>query len=142
MNQVKQRMHLHTMLSTYSDYIGAAASSLCMIHCLLTPMLFAVQLTSLSCSEISPVWWKTIDYIFLVITFFAVWYTSKATQSKWVRASLFISWIILALLVLNASFHVIPLPHILIYIPAITMIATHMYNRRYCVCQNNQGYHS
>ena len=65
-----------------SDYLGAAASGLCIIHCLLTPVLFVVQASSsLTCSEISPGWWSAIDYLFLAVTFFAIRATTRSTTS-------------------------------------------------------------
>lgn len=124
-----------SIISSSSDYYGAAASSLCMIHCLLTPVLFAVQATSLSCSDISPFWWKAIDYFFLVITLVAILYTARTTSSRWVPKALFASRTILALLVVNRSFQIINIPHFLIYIPAVSLIALHIYNKRYCKCQ-------
>ena len=47
-----------------------------------SPVLFAVQATSLSCSEISPTWCKAVDYFFLIITFIAIYYTNKTTSSS------------------------------------------------------------
>ena len=47
------------------DFIGALASSLCLVHCLLTPVLFIVKActSSASCCAGAPVWWQVIDYV-------------------------------------------------------------------------------
>ena len=47
------------------DTIGAMASTLCVIHCLLTPILFAVQSYTAVHSEVAPLWWKNLDFIFI-----------------------------------------------------------------------------
>jgi len=123
------------ILNSRSDFIGASASSLCMIHCMITPFLFVVQATSLSCSEISPWWWKMVDYVFLVVTFFAIYFTNKNTSSKWMPIALYACWVTLALLIVNASLHFLSIPHVMIYFPALTLAFLHLYNRRYCRCQ-------
>ena len=128
----KSLFNISTLLNSKSDYIGASASTLCLIHCMITPLLFAVQATSLSCSEISPWWWKLVDYVFLAVTFFAIYFTNKSTSSTWIPRVLWIFWGFLALLVINDSLHIIGIPHVLIYVPAIAMTILHLYNRRYC----------
>ena len=66
---------------SYTDIIGATSSTLCMLHCLLTPFLFAVHATSsVACSEIGHLWWKIIDFLFLFISIVAIRYTAKATS--------------------------------------------------------------
>ena len=123
------------LVDSKSDYIGASASTLCMIHCMVTPLLFAVQATTLSCSEISPWWWKMVDYFFLIVTFFAIYYTNKKTTSIWIPKVLYVCWALLSLLVINDTWHFVTIPHMLIYIPALCMTCLHLYNRKYCHCQ-------
>ena len=121
-----------------SDYLGAAASSLCIIHCLLTPMLFVVQVTgSLSCAEISPIWWRAIDYLFLLVTFVAIRATTRSTTSRWISLGLYLSWTMLALIIANETAHLYPLPHMAKYIPAIFLICLHVYNLMYCRCDDD-----
>jgi len=119
------------------DYVGAMASGLCMVHCLATPFIFAAHATaSLSCADISPLWWKLIDYLFLIISFCAIHFSSKSSSSKWIPKTLYVLWVCLAILVVNSSFHFIPLPHALLYIPALGLSALHLYNQRYCKCED------
>ena len=117
-----------------TDLFGAMSSTLCMVHCLITPILFAVQATSLSCSEISPYWWKMIDFIFLIVSLVAIIYTAKSTSLTYMPHFLYTNWILLAFIVLNNLFQLIPLPHALIYFPAIVLVVLHLYNRKYCRC--------
>ena len=120
-----------SVFKTKSDYIGVSAGGLCMIHCLITPLLFAFQATSLSCSEISPTWCKAVDYFFLIITFIAIYYTNKTTSSYWMPKVLYTCWAILALVIVNDSIHLVSVPHALIYIPALSLVGLHLYNRRH-----------
>ncbi len=124
-----------SLINSKSDFFGAMASSLCMLHCLITPVLFAAQATSLNCSNIGPSWWKAIDYVFLVIALLAIVYTAKSTVSKWISSALYTTWATMTFLILNESFHLVNIPHTIIYIPAIILISLHIYNRWYCRCQ-------
>jgi len=120
-----------------SDYVGAAASSLCILHCLLTPVLFVVQATStLSCSEISPGWWSAIDYLFLVVTFFAIRATTRSSSSGWIPQALYVSWGFLAMIIGNESLHFLPIPELFKYIPALLLVSLHLYNLIYCRCED------
>jgi len=135
---MKNVKEIHLVKSTDYDFVGASASTLCMIHCLMTPFLFAAQATvSSSCSDISPTWWKTLDYVFLIVTFIAIYFTAKSTSLKWLVNALYVFWFVLALLMINNLYHLVNIPHAFIYIPAIGLASLHLYNRHYCRCQKD-----
>ena len=116
-------------LISNSDIVGATASILCIAHCILTPFLFAAQATVLSsCWDLSPTWWRMIDFLFLVITFFAISYSAKSTLLKWTPTILYLLWALLAVLTINKFFQIVPLPHFLIYSSAIGLSVLHLYN--------------
>ncbi|MBX2814916.1 MAG: MerC domain-containing protein [Saprospiraceae bacterium] len=110
-----------------ADSVGALASGLCMVHCLATPLLFFVQ-AGATCAEAGPWWWSIIDFLFLVVSGVAVWRSAKQDNKRWLNAALYLSWILLAGLLFNHRFHLISLPHILLYIPAIGLVGLHLYN--------------
>lgn len=122
-----------------SDMLGAIASGLCVIHCLATPFLFVVQSCSVekSCCSGGPSWWSAIDYLFMGITFFAVYHSSKNTSKHWMKYALYGSWTLLSLLIFNEKFGWIPLSDIWKYLAAFLMISTHLYNLRYCQCKGD-----
>ena len=91
-------------LLVQSDKIGIIASTLCAIHCLMTPVLFVVKACTTSCCAESPIWWQSIDYIFLIISFIAIYYTTKNSSKSWVIISLWTSWILLLLTIISHSF--------------------------------------
>ena len=56
---------IQTRVSSFSikaDTVGAAASFLCMIHCVATPFLFVAQACASTCCSAAPTWWRAIDF--------------------------------------------------------------------------------
>jgi len=121
-----------------SDNLGAISGTLCLIHCVATPFIFIVQSCSLTCCETAPVWWRFIDYFFLVISFFAVYQTTKNTTSLWIKPALWVSWSLLFLIILNEKLMWFPLSEYIIYFPALSLILLHIYNKKYCHCDINK----
>jgi hypothetical protein len=129
------------MNGTYTskaDLLGTLASSLCMVHCLATPFLFIAQTASASSHEVTPVWWSSIDYILLAVSFFAVLRSSQTSSILWVKYALWISWITLALIILNEKLELFSLSEIAIYIPAGLLVLAHLYNRRNHKCVDDK----
>ena len=54
--------------TTNSDYLGAVAGVLCIIHCIVTPLLFVIN-AELATNQTLLVL-QAIGYIFLIISFF------------------------------------------------------------------------
>lgn len=122
---------------TYSDYIGAFASGLCVIHCIATPFLFVLQSCSVTgCCSSGPGWWSFIDYLFIGITFFAVYYSAKNTSKDWMKYALYSSWLLLTILMLNEKVGVFPLAEMWKYTAAFTLVGLHLGNRKYCRCND------
>ncbi len=118
------------ILENKSDYIGAIASFLCLIHCIATPLFFVVTACSVTCCVESPLWWKFIDYFFLFISFNAVYYGTKNKAPYWLKYSLWSSWIILTLTIINESIGYFPIHEKANYLPALLLIGLHIYNQR------------
>ena len=59
------------------DSIGIIASTLCAIHCIATPFIFIVKACTATCCSDAPSWWLMIDYLFLIISFLAIFFISK-----------------------------------------------------------------
>jgi hypothetical protein len=116
------------------DVIGIFSSVLCMIHCVSTPFLFIAKTYSVSSCAVAPIWWQLIDYLFLIISFFAVYSVSKNSSVKWLKTSFWITWVVLLLVILNHTFDLFHLHSSLIYIPAFVIVTLHFYNFKYCKC--------
>ena len=119
------------------DYMGALASSLCLLHCIATPFIFIAQSCSASCCESSPIWWQYVDYVFIIISFFAVYQTTKTSTNKYIKQALWVSWFCLLSIIINEKINWISLPEYSVYIPAITLITLHIYNLKYCQCKTD-----
>lgn len=123
-----------TIINQKADSIGAISSALCLIHCIATPFIFIAQTSLSACCSATPSWWGFIDYLFLVISFFAVYHTSNATVSKWVKPSLWLSWGLLLFVIINEKVAWFSFSEYVIFIPTISLIILHLYNRKYCKC--------
>jgi len=124
-------------ISINSDSIGAMSSSLCLVHCIATPLLFVIQPLGIQDND-APMWWQSVDYIFLAISFFAVYWSSKHTSENWMRYLFWAIWGLLTLGILNEKFELFHLPELVIYIPALGLVFLHLYNRRYCQCADKE----
>tara|TARA_B100001113_G_C20780420_1_gene479243 strand:+ start:140 stop:553 length:414 start_codon:yes stop_codon:yes gene_type:complete len=117
-----------------SDTIGALSSGLCMIHCIATPFVFFAATCSATCCTATPLWWQWIDYFFLVVSFIAVIYSTKSSDSKLIKYALWISWTGLFFFILNEKFIWFYFPVNSKFIPALLLIGFHLYNNKYCKC--------
>ncbi|MCH2200069.1 MAG: MerC domain-containing protein [Flavobacteriales bacterium] len=118
--------------------MGAAASGLCMIHCMATPFIFIAHSCSAACCETAPAWWRWIDIGFLIISFFAVMYSGKHTTKVAVKWLLWITWIALAVAVMNENLGWFAASHWFKYSAATGLVAVHIYNLKFCRCQDDQ----
>ncbi len=119
-----------------SDTIGAFASGLCMIHCIATPFFFIASACSASCCNNAPGWWQWFDYLFLIISVFAINQTSKQTTSDWITYGLLINWVGMLFFIVNGKQEWLHLNGNLKFIPAFGLIGLHLYNLRYCQCKD------
>lgn len=117
-----------------TDYLGAMASLLCLLHCIATPFVFVAKVCTRTCCSETPLWWMLIDYLFLIISFIAIYFASKNTSKQWIGIALWASWSVLLLIILNESVEIIALPEEAVYFPAFALIGLHIYNLRYCRC--------
>jgi hypothetical protein len=120
-----------------ADNIGMASSSLCLVHCILTPFIFFAQACTVSCCADSPVWWKAIDFLFLIISFVAVYFAAKKTSKKWVGVTLYVLFVFLGFLIINEHLGNFHLPRIILYFLAFLLFALHLYNKKHCKCTSS-----
>lgn len=120
-----------------SDLIGALASFLCMVHCMITPLLFIASVCSKSCCASAPSWWIWLDFFFLLISFFAVYRSTQITIKPWMKVALWISWVVLftAILIEQSSF--LFFSEYFKYMATFMLITLHLYNLKYCQCKSD-----
>ena len=126
--------------SNQSDTFGALASSLCMLHCLATPILFVATSSAIDHHEASPAWWGWFNYFFLAISLWAVYRSAQTTTNQFVKNALWVSWSALLLVILNEQVHWLHLPETVTYIAAFSLVALHIYNRKFCECKTDSSY--
>ncbi|SFD03793.1 MerC domain-containing protein [Algibacter pectinivorans] len=119
------------------DVFGAVASFLCVVHCVATPFLFVAQVCSLDGCETSPIWWSSLDYIFLIISYFAVARSTKNSSKLYIKSLLWINWFSLLLLIVNEKFQFVSIPETITYLTALSLAVLHLYNLKFCQCKNN-----
>ena len=118
----------------HPDNIGATFSTLCVIHCFATPILFVTQ----SYMLVVPGWWQALNYVFLLLSFFAVYKTSQNSSNQIVKILLYIFWGILATLLISEEFELFHLPEFIIYLTGLTLAGLHIYNKKYCQCDDEE----
>lgn len=118
-----------------SDTIGALASTLCVIHCLMTPLLFAVQSYTAAQHQNIPLWWKNLDFLFVTISVIAVYRSAQNSSNTRIKYALWLNWFTLFILILNEKLALVSLAEFITYIAALTLACLHIYNLNYCQCK-------
>lgn len=109
-----------------SDIFGASSSTLCLIHCILSPLLF-----------LAPVfWWSSLNILFITVSFIAVNESVKNTSRKIMKPLLWIGFSLLTLSIVNEEFHFLHVPELFNYSAATFLAGLHIYNLKYCQCND------
>ncbi|WP_317193989.1 MerC domain-containing protein [Aquimarina mytili] len=124
-----------SQIRSNSDTLGIMASSLCLAHCLLTPILFMAHTGSVLFQDEHPFWWKSLDIIFLGISFMAIRRSSKTTTKPKMKYAFWISWMLLFVIVMNEKLSMFPLAEETIYLASSLLVILHVYNLKYCQCE-------
>ena len=122
------------MKQKQSDLLGAFASGLCAIHCTLTPIFFLAKPMLDNSIEIHAhgnSFWTALDYVFLVLSLVAVWFSSKHTSHKAIKWVLWIAWIVFSIGLLSERIH-FENGIWLMYAGSITLVIAHIINYRHC----------
>ncbi len=123
-------------LKMSSDLVGAAASTLCTIHCMATPFLFFASTCTKSCCASAPLWWIWIDYAFLFISLFAVYRSIIITSKFWIKLVLCGSWLALSSFIFIEQNTQLNLSDFYKYSAALSLAFFHVYNLKYCQCKS------
>ncbi len=115
------------MKKQYYDYLGIAGSGMCLIHCLAMPTLFFIQnlfarelFKGLDLENIY------LDYLFVLVCFFAVYSVTKRSNSQKVNTSFWLFFGLFSISVLfEENFEYL---EYLGYIASLGLIITHIVN--------------
>ena len=106
------------------DFIGIIASTVCIIHCLLTPLVVILF------SEVVKEKYEYINFLFLAISLVSVVLSVKTTNHQVIKVLLIYFWIQLSVGLLFEELNFVF--SILMYFAAVGLIATHIWNIKYC----------
>ena len=120
------------------DSIGSIASILCLIHCIATPFIFITQACTMSCCAGTPTWWQSMDYIFVVISFFAILRSTQTSSNKTIKIALWITWFLFFISIMNKAIKLLYINQNFTYATGITLALLHLYNLKYCQCDNDK----
>ncbi len=119
-----------------SDRIGVVSSGLCMLHCFATPFLFLSQSSLIFISLDFTLTWFILNYFFLFISFIAIYHSVKNSTNRFIRIFLYLFWLVLSGLIINESLEIFSIPEAATYFSASSLICLHIYNLRYCRCDD------
>ena len=123
------------LISLKPDIFGAVASTLCVAHCLLTPFLFLSNGLIYTELDKTPFLWNNLDFIFILISFLAIYRSSQTTSKPFMKYALWISWICLFSFILNEKIFLLSIPGYLTYVAALSLASFHIYNLKFCQCR-------
>ena len=115
------------LIAKKSDFFGVMSSTLCFMHCLLTPVLFVI-----------PFWWKGMNFVFVAVSLLAVYFSSKNTSRSIMKPLLWIGFFLLSFCIINEEIGFFHLPEIITYFAAINLAGLHVYNLKFCQCDDDQ----
>lgn len=107
-----------------ADVVGIIASSICIIHCVLTPLIVIVF------SEVIKEKYELLNYFFLLISLVSVVLSVRSSKHPLLKGLLIYFWIQLSLGLFLEDTNIIF--SILMYFSAIGLIGTHVLNIKHC----------
>lgn len=120
-------------VSSQADLIGMLAAIVCVIHCLVTPLFILAKPSLLTIEEMSVAnpwsWWKTLDYLFLLIGLLAVLFATQASSPRWLVIGLWISWFCL---VIGIYLEELLVGKFLLYGGALILVIHHAFHYKHC----------
>ncbi len=114
------------LLSRKADYIGITGSVLCIIHCLITPILLLTS--SLFQNSTFRVGYLSLDYVFIGVNIVAVYFATRHYAPVAIKRSLwvFLTLFTVALLLEEKA----PVFEYIAYIASAGLVITHLVNIR------------
>ncbi|GAB3950421.1 hypothetical protein GCM10028805_28420 [Spirosoma harenae] len=114
------------ILSRKADYIGITGSVLCIIHCLITPILLLTS--SVLQNSTLRVGYLSLDYVFIVVNFIAVYFATRHYALPVIKRSLwgFLTLFSVALLLEETA----PIFEYIAYMASAGLVVSHLLNIR------------
>ena len=111
----------------FADYTGILAAFICLVHCILAPLWLGAAAELHHHHHAADMPWflhHGWDFVFLLVGFLAVKFSSRHTHQNWMRMLLWVSYGLLAAAILLESYGEIF--RNLVYISSIGLIGAHL----------------
>ena len=119
-------------LANNSDLFGVLTCSMCLIHCISTPLIL-ISFSSLNTKlSMSYSWWSNLDYVFLIISFLLVHISAQTTRIKIMKFFFWLSWFSLFLVIINEKTELYEFSEYLTYLITTGLSLLHLFNLKYC----------
>ena len=120
------------ILTNNSAVFGAITCWACLAHCISTPLiLFSLPLLNTKLSMYYS-WWSNLDYMFVIISFFMVYFSVKTTRIKRMKLFFWLSWLFLFLVIINEKTELFEFSEYLAYLATTALSLLHLFNIKYC----------
>ena len=119
-----------------SDNLGILSSTLCFIHCFVTPFVYISFASLFNQNDFLSFSWKGVNIIFIVFSLIAVNRSTKKTTSKIIKPIFWFSWSFLFFVLFNEEVKFIELPELVSYLSALNLAGIHVYNLKFCGCKD------
>ena len=119
-----------------SDNLGILSSTLCFIHCFVTPFVYMSFASLFNQNDFLSFSWKGVNIIFIVFSLIAVNRSTKKTTSKIIKPIFWFSWSFLFFVLFNEEVKFIELPELVSYLSALNLAGIHIYNLKFCGCKD------
>lgn len=110
-----------------SDYIGMVSAILCLIHCIILPVIFALRAVDFEHDVEGHFKW---DYLFLALSFYAVYHSAKHSPSPLIKMLFWANFSVLTLCIflenISEAFEY------MIILASIGLVVVHFINIRHC----------
>lgn len=128
---------MNRSISTKADVYGAIASLLCLAHCFATPILFFSHNSIASEVQLTPIWWETLDFSFLAISFLAIYRSTQTTTKRLMKYLLWSFWALLLTFILNEKIYLVNVSGVYRDLSAVILALLHIYNLSFCQCKDD-----
>tara|TARA_Y100000741_G_scaffold14488_1_gene11409 strand:- start:478 stop:768 length:291 start_codon:yes stop_codon:yes gene_type:complete len=86
----------------------------------------------------APGWWQPLNFVFLFLSFLAIYRSVQNSSNQLVKVMFFVFWTLLAFLLISEEFEILHLPEAITYATGLSLAFLHIYNKRYCQCDNEE----
>lgn len=114
----------HSSFSNKADVVGIVASSVCIIHCLLTPFV-AVLFSGILKEK-----YELLNFVFLLVSLISVVLSVRSSKHNLFKGLFIYFWVQLSVALVFEDVNIIFT--LMMYFAAIGLIVTHVLNIKHC----------